>query len=91
MDKIKKLVDEIISIASKEGKTSVFLIGNTKKEEDIDFYTIPIRSYSQIVATGAIVFGEKIAKDINLLSIILMSLIFDSSINLEISLEAFFS
>ena len=64
MDKIKKLVDEIISIASKEGKTSVFLIGNTKKEEDIDFYTIPIRIYSQIVATGAIVFGEKIAKDI---------------------------
>ena len=64
MDKIKKLVDEMISIASKEGKTSVFLIGNTKKEEDIDFYTIPIRIYSQIVATGAIVFGEKIAKDI---------------------------
>ena len=57
MNKIKKLVDEIISIAAKEGKTSVFLIGNTKKEEDIDFYTIPIRSYSQIVATGAIVFG----------------------------------
>ena len=64
MDKIKKLVDEIINIASKEGKISVFLIGNTKKEEDKDFYTIPIRSYSQIVATGAIVFGEKIAKDI---------------------------
>ena len=59
MDKIKKLVDEMISIASKEGKTSVFLIGNTKKEEDIDFYTIPIRIYSQIVATGQLFFGKK--------------------------------
>ena len=64
MIKIKRYLDELLRITSLEGKTSVFLIGNTSKVIEGDFYTIPVRSYSQFIVTGAIVSGEKIAKNI---------------------------
>ena len=64
MIKIKRYLEELLRIASLEGKTSVFLIGNTSKVIEGDFYTIPVRSYSQFIVTGAIVSGEKIAKNI---------------------------
>jgi len=64
VDKVKKIVDQIIDLSHSKGKTTVFLIGNTAKIEDVDFYLIPVRSYSQIVVAGAIVFSELTAKNI---------------------------
>ncbi|MBT5400215.1 hypothetical protein HOL24_06710, partial [bacterium] len=64
MDTIKKIVDDIINIGSLEKKTTVFLIGNTTKVEDTEFYLSPIRNYHQIVVAGVIVFGEEAAKKI---------------------------
>jgi hypothetical protein len=64
MNRIKSYVDEILRISSSESKISVFLIGNTSKVIEDDFYSIPIRSYSQFVVTGAIVSGESIAQEI---------------------------
>jgi hypothetical protein len=64
MDAIKKVINQIIDIGSLENKTTVFLIGNTAKVEDAEFYLSPIRNYNQIVVAGAIVFGEEVAKKI---------------------------
>lgn len=64
MTKINSYINEILRIASLEEKFTVFLIGNTSKVIEEDFYTIPLRSYNQFVVTGVIVSGEKIAKDI---------------------------
>jgi hypothetical protein len=50
----KQVVNQIIDIGSLENKTTVFLIGNTTKVEDTEFYLSPIRNYDQIVVAGVV-------------------------------------
>ena len=64
MNRIKKYTDKILRIASLQGKDTIFLIGNTSKIIEDDFYTTPVRIYNQFVVTGVIVSGEKIAQRI---------------------------
>jgi hypothetical protein len=64
MNKIKEVLNKVRSIAFLEKKTTVFLIGNTVKVEDVEFYLSPIRNYKQFVVAGAIVFSENAAKEI---------------------------
>ena len=64
MKLINDIVKKIKVIGKKEGKKTVFLIGNTIKGEDGKFYLTPIRNYAQVVLSGVIVYSEEIAKKI---------------------------
>ncbi len=61
-----KTIDDILKkiILYKNKKKIVFLIGNTTKAENNDFYCTPIRHYDQIIVAGVVVYSEKIAKEI---------------------------
>jgi len=64
MQSIEEKVQAIVDIAEVEQKKTIFLIGNTAKIHENDFYITPIRNYSQSVVTGVIVYSENIAKKI---------------------------
>ena len=64
MHEIKKILAQIKDIASLEGKKTVFMIANTAKIEDLDYYLIPVRNYDQVVVSGVVVFGEDVARKI---------------------------
>ncbi len=64
IEAIYKVVNQIIEIGRSEGKTTAFLIGNTIKEDGVDYYLTPIRNFKAIVISGIIVFSEKIAKEV---------------------------
>jgi len=64
MKQIKDAIKEIVNIGQREQKKTVFLIGNTIKVEDSDFYLTPTRIYGQVVLSGVIVYSEKIAKKV---------------------------
>ena len=65
MDRIKKQLKDLLDIASCENKQTVFLIGNTAKKIDSEFYLTPIRNNTQAIVTGVIVYSEYIAKKIS--------------------------
>ena len=64
MKLINDIVKKIKVIGKKEGKKTVFLIGNTAKIENSEFYLTPIRNYDQVVLSGAIVYSEEMARKI---------------------------
>ena len=64
MELINNVVKKITAIGKKERKKTAFLIGNTIKIEDGKFYLTPVRNYTQVVLSGAIVYSEEIAKKI---------------------------
>ena len=64
MKLINDFIKEIAVTGEKESKKTVFLIGNTAKIENSEFYLTPIRNYDQVVLSGAIVYSEEIARKI---------------------------
>ena len=64
MKSITDVIKEIVKIGRREQKKTVFLIGNTIKVEDSDFYLTPTRIYGQVVLSGVIVYSEKVAKKV---------------------------
>tara|TARA_B110000008_G_C16939036_1_gene551704 strand:- start:274 stop:1335 length:1062 start_codon:yes stop_codon:yes gene_type:complete len=64
MDRIKKQLKNLLDMASNEDKQTVFLIGNTAKKIDSEFYLTPIRNNTQAIVSGVIVYSEYIAKKI---------------------------
>ena len=64
MKLINDFIQEIAIIGEKESKKTVFLIGNTAKIENSEFYLTPIRNYDQVVLSGAIVYSEEMARKI---------------------------
>jgi len=64
MKLINDLIKEIAIIGEKESKRTVFLIGNTAKIENSEFYLTPIRNYDQVILSGAIVYSEEMARKI---------------------------
>tara|TARA_B100000795_G_scaffold67858_1_gene46848 strand:- start:8018 stop:9064 length:1047 start_codon:yes stop_codon:yes gene_type:complete len=65
MERIKKQLKALLDLARSEKKQTVFLIGNTAKKIDSDFYLTPIRNHSQTIVSGVIVYSEYIAKKIS--------------------------
>jgi hypothetical protein len=64
MEAVERVVDKIVGIGLLENKKTIFLIGNTAKKENLEFYLSPIRVYDQIIVAGVIVFSERMAKKI---------------------------
>ena len=61
-NKVREVLKTIQEIGALEGKSTVFIIANTTKQEDMDLYTIPVRNYAQVVTSGVVVFSEDAAK-----------------------------
>ena len=61
MRKVREILNDIINIGASEGKKTIFMIANTAKIEEMEFYTIPIRNFSHAVVSGVVVFSEEVA------------------------------
>ena len=64
MEKIQKIIDQITDLSKSKKRITVFLIGNTSKVEDVEYFLMPSREYNQVLVAGAIVYSELIAKKI---------------------------
>lgn len=64
MHRIREILDQIKNIGALERKKTVFIIANTAKIEDMDFFMIPVRNYRQAVVSGVIVFSEVMARTV---------------------------
>jgi len=64
MDIIQKHIELVVKKGGDESKQTVFLIGNTTKEDSSDYYITPIRNYNQFVVGGVIVYKESVARNI---------------------------
>jgi hypothetical protein len=64
ISKISKLVNNIIQVASVEGKKTGFMIGNTAKIDSNGLYLTPIRKTESFIVGGVVVFTQKQAIDI---------------------------
>jgi len=54
--KIQQILDEVVRLATEQGKPSGFCIGNTRKEDSAGLYFSPIRNTTKLVAGSAIVY-----------------------------------
>ena len=64
MNRINQVIDQVFRIDPLKERDIIFLIGNTSKVIEDDFFSIPIRIYNQFIVIGVIVSGEKIAQKI---------------------------
>jgi len=64
MNRINQIIDQALRINPLKERDIIFLIGNTSKVIDDDFYIVPLRIYNQFIVIGVIVSGEKIAQRI---------------------------
>ena len=65
MNRINQVIDQVFRIDPLKERDIIFLIGNTSKVIEDDFFSIPIRIYNQFIVIGVIVSGEKIAQKIS--------------------------
>ena len=53
------VLDEVIAIASKQGRLTGFCIGNTRKVSSADMYLTPIRYSSELISGSVIVYSVR--------------------------------
>lgn len=62
--RVNEVINKILEIGSLQGKKTVFLIGNTTKKNENDYYLTPVRNFKGVVVSGVVVSSEKTAKNI---------------------------
>ena len=65
LSRIKYLIKKISKISKKNKKKTAFLIGNTSKSNNKQFYLTPLREFNKVILFGAIIYNEKIALQIS--------------------------
>lgn len=64
MKNLDSHLTSLIKLSKKQKKKTFFFIGNTAKPEKNDFFLTPIKENDRSIFTGAIVFNDKVAKNI---------------------------
>jgi len=65
LSRIEYFIKKILEISKKNNKKTAFLIGNTSKSNNKQFYLTPLREFNKIILFGAIIYNEKIAVQIS--------------------------
>jgi len=65
LSRIEYFIKKILEISKKDNKKTAFLIGNTSKSNNKQFYLTPLREFNKIILFGAIIYNEKIAVQIS--------------------------
>ena len=55
----RKILKQIKKLNNKNKKKTCFLIGNTVKSNNKDYYFPPLREFKDFIIAGAIVYNEK--------------------------------
>jgi len=60
--RLKKSIDNIVSLSQKKRKFSGFTIGNTTKIDNNNYFFTPIRDTEKIIFSGIVLYSEHLAK-----------------------------